>query len=289
MSELFSNFMGWLKAGLDSLLSDGLKMLIAMVVGYGISWVRRRRTPTLGLLGMCCKGKWAVYFGNTRTGDSRLSAFDSGTLGYVYGDMEATLRVVETMAELVGCSPSYHRAMHDPRSVEGSIISIGGPKWNGATEYLIGKLGSPVYYKEGEKALFVKRKGTVIPDKLDFCEVPSGSITQVRDYGVIIVGRKSYFKGLGDSQIESACVLMGYSTVGVRVAAEYLRTLANPSKVAIKKLLSESLSKSSNRFCLIISADVRLTQDGDYVDHTEAELTVINESDFLSPYPYSYG
>lgn len=288
MNEIISKALDLAKSGFDAFLVDGIKILVGAFLGFGVAWLKKYKSPSLKLFGLSGNGSWSVYFGNTKTGTNGISAFDTQNANYVYGDMEATLRVVETMAELIGKSPTYHRALSNHKSIDGSIISIGGPKWNKATEYLIGKLGAPVYYEEGTKALFIKKKSASAPEKLEFNESSVGSTRKIRDYGVIIVGKKGYFESLGDSGIESACVLMGYSTVGVRVAAEYLRKLAYPSKVAVKKLLDYHLPKKFNRFCIVIVADIQLTSDGDYIDHTEVHCMVIPESDFQSPYTYSY-
>lgn len=288
MNEFITKVSDLAKSGFDAFMGDGIKYIGAAVVGAGIAWLKKYKSPSLKLFGLSGSGNWSVYFGNTRTGTNGISAFDTQNANYVYGDMEATLRVVETMAELIGKSPTYHRALTNHKSINGSIISIGGPKWNKATEYLIGKLGSPVYYKEGTKALFIEKKSANNPEKFEFNETLVGKTRQIRDYGVIIVGKKGYFESFGDSGIESACVLMGYSTVGVRVAAEYLRKLTYPSKTEVKKLLECRLPKKINRFCLVVIADIQLTPDGDYVDHTEVDVMVIPESEFLNPQTYSY-
>lgn len=288
MNEVITKVLDLAKGGLDAFLGDGIKLLGAGLVGACIAWLKKYKSPALKLFGLSGKGNWSVYFGNTKTASNGISAFDAKNANYVYGDMEATLRVVETMAELIGKSPTYHRALNDHRSINGSIISIGGPKLNKATEYLIGKLGSPAYYKEGTKALFIEKKSSKNPEKLEFYETLVGSKRQIRDYGVIIVGKRGYFETFGDSDIESACVLMGYSTVGVRVAAEYLRKLTYPSKSTVKNLLDCHLPKKCNRFCIIIKADIQMTPDGDYVDHTEVDVFVIPESEFINPQTYSY-
>jgi hypothetical protein len=288
MNELILKALALSKDGLNAFLGDAIKMSGAAILALTLNWLRKYRQPSLKLLGLSVKGRWSVYFGNVKTGDHGTSAFDTKNFSYVYGDMEATLRVVETMAELINSSPSYHRALHDPKSIDGSVISIGGPKWNKATEYLIGKLGSPVFYKEGQKSLLIQKKNSTSIDELKFSEVASGSATIVRDYGVILVGKKEYFENFGDSGIESVCVLMGYSTVGVRVAAEYLRKLAYPTKMAVKQLLNERLPKKSNRFCIIVVADIQLSPSGEYIDHTEVSVDVVPESDFKNSYAYNY-
>lgn len=289
MSDIAKTVIDTLKDGFSSFLGDGLKVAGGALAFFLYDQFKKYRAPALGLFGLSVKGKWALYFGNVKTGDHGVSAFDAKSASYVYGDMEATLSVVESMADLIGDPPTYHRALHDPRAIGGSVISIGGPKWNKATEYLIGKLGSPVSYKEGTRALLIRNKIDLSTTGLEFSDVPAGAGRTVRDYGVIIVGKKGYFDSLGDSSIDSACVLMGYSTVGVRVAAEYLKMLASPKKKkVVESLLDKHLAKNCNRFCLIIFADVRITAAGDYMDHDEVDLRFIPESDFGEPWQYSY-
>ncbi len=289
MNEIVEKVIDVVRDGFFSIVGDGVKVAGGALVVWVYGWYKKYRAPALRLFGLNVNGRWGVYFGNVKTGDHGFSAFDQKSASSVYGDMEATLRVVESMADLIGGSPTYHRALHDPKAIGGSVISIGGPKWNKATEYLIGKLGSPVAYKEGTKSLLIRNNIDLSVARLEFSDVATGAGRTVRDYGVIIVGKKGYFDSLGDSSIDSACVLMGYSTVGVRVAAEYLRKLASPKKKqAVKSLLDEHLARKCNRFCLVIFADVRITAAGEYMDHDEVELRFMPEGDFSKPYHYSY-
>jgi hypothetical protein len=277
-------------------IKDGVLGLLGEVVVFAggaashalYGWFKKRFQPSLKLLGLSAGSNWSVYFGNTKTVDDRTVAFEKSGAGYVYGDMEATLRVIEVVSGLVGKPPSYFRALDNPKDIKGAVISIGGPKWNTATECFIGDLGSPVRYKEGSKSLFIQRKGQTGEHELKF-ERESLANNCVRDYGVVLVGKRGYFHKQEDSNIESVCVIMGYSTLGVRVAAEYVKKMAFPSKLTAKRLAADKIPPEVDRYCVIVTADISTTVSGEYLRHVEVREEVILEGEFLDAYTYKYG
>jgi hypothetical protein len=188
------NVIGWFYNKLPSLwsglLDDFPKDIFKYIGGVFIDrvylYVKKKFQPQLQLIGADPNDKWTVYFGNIPLVDLKkrvVAAEESASKQYIYGDIESTLLVSEIFCSWFDAAPKYSRFFPDPDKLENVVISVGGPKWNRITEFLIGALGSPVYFKDGtdNKGVFLKIKG--FENKIEYKEIEVNNVKIYRMLG----------------------------------------------------------------------------------------------------------
>jgi hypothetical protein len=266
-------------------LYDYIKNLIIPIIVFCVGRLSNKLVckPQLRFLGTKPNEKWTLYFGNVAIGDSRTKAFEQSNQQYIYGDIESTLIVGEIFGSWFDKSPEYSRHFTSNDEFSGVLVSVGGPKWNAITERLIGAIGSPIHYKEGYEGLVVG-PGNV---QYDCKQSTEGSTRYINDIGVILVGKQKYFSHHPLGKVKAACVIVGYSTYGVRLAAEFLKTIKD-DKNKLNNLLSNDIPSDSARFCILVHGKVKIVSDGEVnVPHIE-RYEVLTDSKFVEPYLYTY-
>ena len=269
-------------------LYDYIKNLIIPIIVFCVGRLSNKLVckPQLKFLGTKPNEKWTLYFGNVVIGDPRIKAFDQpgqSNQQYIYGDIESTLIVGDVFGSWFEKSPEYSRHFISDDTLSGVLLSVGGPKWNAITERLIGAIGSPVKYEDGYEGL-VEVTGNV---RYDCKQSIEGTTRYITDTGVILVGKQRYFSDHPLGNMKSACVIMGYSTYGVRLAAEFLKTFKD-DKNKFNNLLSNDISSNSARFCILVHGKVKIVSDGEVnVPHIE-RYEVLTDSKFVEPYLYTY-
>lgn len=289
------NVIGWFYSKVPSLLSgllddfpkDIFKFVGGVFIDRAYFYIKKKFQPQLLLIGATPGDKWTVYFGNIPLVDLKkrvVAAEESASKQYIYGDIESTLLVSEIFCSWFDAAPIYSRFFPDPDKLKNIVISVGGPKWNKITEFLIGALGSPVKFKDGpnNKGVFLKIKG--FENKIEYKETEENNVKNISDVGVIIIGKGTALKD--KIKAKSVCVVTGYSVYGVRLAAEYLKMIKlEPKKYGINKI------KEHSKICLLIKGNISIDENGEVMPLpviNEENIVIIYEDDFLDPYPYRY-
>ncbi|QSB02069.1 hypothetical protein JWZ98_03655 [Methylomonas sp. EFPC1] len=261
ISLFYSKLPGLWSGLLDDFSKDIFKYIGGVFIDRVYLYIKKKFQPQLQLIGADPGDKWTVYFGNIPLVDFKqrvVASEESGSKQYIYGDIESTLLVSEIFCSWFDTAPKYSRFFPSPDKLENVVISVGGPKWNRITEYLIGALGSPVYFKDRveNKGTFLKIKG--FENKIEYKEAEVNNVKYISDVGVIIIGKGASLKDKNSAK--SVCVLTGYSVYGVRLAAEYLKKIKlEPKKYGINKI------KEHSKICLLIKGNISIDENGEVI------------------------
>ena len=272
----------------DGLVIGILSSLIA-TAATSLAWFYWNRIQNkdklLELLGMKSDENLSICYGNVQSVSSDVYQSPLNTTlpitSFDYGDIDATLIIYDRIA------PKFRRSVkHFPNDIpdymkKGNIITIGGPKWNKATEKLLGEIGSPFYYLKGIEGL-IERRSTHESENIHKYKIKKNEdgTVEITDFGAIICARYSY---LG-SQIPFAMVVSGYSTFGVLIAARYIYEISDDDFKKLKETI-----KQDKRFCIIVRGSVRLDNKGKFLGSISTELlSWVHEQDFNQPYDYKY-
>ncbi len=290
--DVFSAIISWVGGKLINVLpglfddfpKDVFKWAGGAIFDRIYLWLKKEFKPQLQFLGVSPRASWTLYFGNILLADlySRQVAFDNPeSEQYIYGDIEATLLASETFCSWFESPPIFSRFFSGADNLKNVVISVGGPKWNKITQCIIGEIGSPVLYTESFKGTIVKIKG--VDAKIPYCQKTVSKVRHIEDVGIILIGKAKAFAEGKMSNVNAACIIMGYSTYGVRLAAEYLRRVGK-NKGVLKKC------KKHSKLCLMIKGVVEIDSNGEVISYhfSKNEPDIIFEEDFLSSVPYNY-
>ncbi|MFQ5752501.1 MAG: hypothetical protein ACE5HI_10935, partial [bacterium] len=172
----------------------------------------KRRDKLLSFLGLNLKQNILICYGNIHK--ERLVQSDNKVrrdyATFEYGDIASTLIVYDRLTP--ACTVKHAVGSDLSVASEGNIIAIGGPKWNKITEHLLGRIGSPFYFKQGVSGTIEKRKAHQNENLHSIIiEQQSDGSVRIKDYGFILCARAHF---LGDN-LPFAMVIVGYSTYGV--------------------------------------------------------------------------
>lgn len=202
------------------------------------------------------------------------------TGGFDYGDADSILLVYDNFRSIFNKNTSWIRNEIPDNSMNGNIVCIAGPKWNKTTEYLIGEIGSPLYYSTQNRGLIEKRRCHVNENIYPFKATKNDNIIEIEDYGCVVCGRDKVIS----NDIDSVIVVSGYTTYGTLFAAQALNSF---SKREIKRI-GNSI-KNDKKFALIVKGTIKLDLNGKIASDTK--ITIVNwipERDFSEPYNYKY-
>ena len=246
----------------------------------------QNRDRLLIFLGMKNENNLSICYGNVQSGPSDLYQSPLNTTlpvtSFDYGDIDATLIVYNRIStKFRGKIQHYSNNIPDVMN-SGNIIAIGGPKWNKATETLLGKVGSPFYYFKGVEGL-IERRSSHHSENIHKYSIKNNEedrSVEIADFGIIVCARHSY---LG-SKLPFAMIVSGYSTFGVLIAARYLNEISDDDFQKLKMTI-----KQDKRFCILVKGSVKIDEKGKYLGSISTELlSWIHDQDFHPPYDYKY-
>lgn len=196
------------------------------------------------------------------------------------GDIESAMIVYDRFKHLSNMDIEHRVGLEKRLPNRRNILSISGPKWNKASELLIGKIGSPLYFRPGVDGLIEKRKAHSVENvhKMEMTDNSDNSIT-IKTYGFIVCARSSYVNGA-----PAAILIAGLTTYGSLISSKYLSGLSRQDIRKLKKRLCHE-----KRFGLVIEGSIKINSNGGIEDIQNIDLiSWIPENDFLDPYEYEY-
>lgn len=168
----------------------------------------------------------------------------------------------------------------------GAVAAVSGPRFNGATELLLGRLGSPVVFDTTEK-LIVKKGDTL---EAHVPEVGSDS-TEVVCYGVVVAGRVQNAAG----RRQRVVVCAGLNTLSTYGSVVFLASLREFRALRDQPALRKTMKR--DRWAAILRVE-SLSAEGESptekasLDPDHISVSVVDfcgEDDFESPYALRYG
>ncbi|WP_422104587.1 hypothetical protein [Winogradskyella sp.] len=239
----------------------------------------KRQDKFLSFLSIKKSAPLILCYGNTHNSVSYTSPIleELPSTSFEYGDTNAILEIYSKFSIWSNIKPNWYSDYKPYKNSNNDIIvSIGGPKWNKTTEYLIGDIGSPLYFSSSKKGLIEKRSSVNKETLYEYNCTTNENFSQISDFGCIICEKRDN-GGL-------LMIISGYSTFGVLFAAEALTKIPN---VTIKKVI-KSLN-NDKKFGLIIKGSIKLDNNGRVIGESKIELLDwIGERNFHESYNYSY-
>lgn len=260
--------------------------ITAMIITYVVWYIwghYRQRDNLISLLGIKGTSQTRVFYGNIVTVKLAEVQKDAHMVRttLAYGDITATLLIYDRLKSTYLGKVEHSIGNYPNLVTEGNVVSIGGPRWNKVTEFLLGRLGSPLYFEKDFEGIVEKRKShtseNIHTPTIESFE--SGNI-KIHERGFVICGRDCFV----NPNLPSATIVAGYSTFGVLVAAQYL---ANLSGKELKEL--KARTRNDKRFCLLIEGEIEIDESM-VTAHIENPtlIMLIPEQDFLEPYSFSF-
>lgn len=259
---------------------------IVATIFTSIVWLIWNRIKSIDLLmkflGLNKNDKISIFYGNIYRELSENSdrSFRKDYATFEVGDIDSTLIIYDRFQNSSLNIIDHHIGNENKLISRSNIISISGPKWNKVSEKLIGKVGSPLYFKSGVAGLVEKRRTHPNENiyEIDIRNTSDNSLC-MKTYGFIILA-KSYFL----TDIPLAIVIAGLTTYGSLISAKYLTSLTKSEIRALRKRLGRD-----KRFGLLIEGEIEIDSDGVIKEIKSINLlSWIPENDFLDPYEYIY-
>ena len=268
----------------DSFMVGVVSSIVATILTslVWLLWNRiKQRDILLSFLGLNRKEDTLICYGNVQK--ERLGETEEKTkyTTIEYGDIASTLLIFDRLKPAVAARVKHVVGSDIKMASQGNIVAIGGPKWNKVTEYLLGRMGSPIYFNQGTPGV-IERRRTHQRENIYKSEVehqPDGS-SRVRGYGFIVCAR-SHFLGRA---IPFAMIIAGFSSLGVLIATEFLSSMSSSVIRSLRKRLSDD-----KRFGLLIEGVVHVDSNGQTIGSDPPKLlSWIPEQDFIDPFSYQY-